>query len=255
MNQPPPVVPPDPATQQGQPQPMANMAPQQTPQMPQALPQLGQAPPSQVTIDDVVELLRSRRMRSFKIDVETDSLIEAHEQQEKQRRTEFVQAVGEFLGKMGPMVKEIPPLAPMVGGMLQFAVRGFRVGSELEELIETTMQKAGLMLMNPPPPSPDPGEQAKLQATQIKAQAEIQKAQIGAQSAQVDAQMKMQTSALQAQQAQADHQHAMAEHHGKMQQMNTQAAIDQQAQQMQLAQQQQQFAQQQAQPQPGPDGQ
>lgn len=232
------VIPQDQAdpSQQAQQAPVS-MAPQQTPQMPGPLPQLGQAPPSQVTIDDVVELLRSRRMRGFKVDVETDTLIEANEHREKQSRTEFVQAVGEFVSKLGPMVKEMPVLAPMMGGMLQFAVRGFRVGAELEELIETTMQKAGLMLQNPPPPAPDPGEQAKLQATQIKAQAEIQKAQIGAQSAQADAQLKLQAMQMEARQMEAEHHHKMAEHGMKMQTLQAQAQADAQAREQEAQQQ------------------
>ncbi|MDN5006423.1 hypothetical protein ACFQZO_37050, partial [Bradyrhizobium sp. GCM10027634] len=47
----------------------------------QPIPQPAGPPP--VTIDAVMQLLRNERMRGFKIDVETDSLVEADQNQEK----------------------------------------------------------------------------------------------------------------------------------------------------------------------------
>ena len=190
----------------------------------------GPTPAPPVTIDDVMALLRNDRMRSFKIEVETDSLVEANQNAEKGKRIEFVTAVGHFMESMGPLVREMPALAPMVGSLLQFGVRGFKVGSELEDTIEKAIQQAGLQIQNPPPKSPaqpSPEDQLKLQGIQAKTQAEIQKAQIGVQQAQADAQgkaaiaqmqermavmehqMRLQELALKAQQSQREHGHAM----------------------------------------------
>jgi hypothetical protein len=44
----------------------------------------------------VIELLRDERTRGFRIEIETDSTVEPDEQAEKQRRVEFLEAVGNF---------------------------------------------------------------------------------------------------------------------------------------------------------------
>lgn len=149
----------------------------------------GQAPV--VTIEAVIALLRDDRMRGFKIDVETDSLVEADQDAEKQRRIEFVTAVGEYLGKVGPLGVQMPELSPLIGGMLQFAVRGFKVGSELEDLIEKTMDDIQAKLANPQPPQPDPETVAKVESEKLKASAEMEKARMAMQQSQIDSQLKM----------------------------------------------------------------
>jgi hypothetical protein len=176
-----------------------------------------------VTIDDIVELLRDDRMRGFRIDVETDSLVEANQNEEKQRRVEFVTAVGEFIAKTGPIAKEMPQLAPMVGEMLKFAVRGFKAGQELEETIEKAMDAAGMALANPPQPQPSPDEMIKLKVAQVKADAEGKKAAIGVQQAQTEGQIKIQQTAMEAQKSERDHQMSTAEHHMKIYQMGLDA--------------------------------
>lgn len=152
-----------------------------------------------VTIDAVVKLLRDDRMRGFRIDIETDSLVEADQTQERNDRTAFVQAIGGFFKEFGPLVMQMPPLAPLASSLLQFAVRGYKVGAELEETIEKTMGQVAEKLSNPPPPQPDPVEQAKTEQAQIKAQAEGQKSQMEGQIAQMEAQFKQQEMAMKAQ--------------------------------------------------------
>ena len=62
------------------------------------------AAPPLVFDDRVMELLRNDRMRGFVIDIETDSTIQPDEDAEKQRRTEFITAVGGFLQQAAPMI-------------------------------------------------------------------------------------------------------------------------------------------------------
>jgi hypothetical protein len=154
-----------------------------------------------VTIDQVVSLLRDDAMRGFRIDIETDQLVQADEDAEKQRAVEFVTAVGQFLGEFGPMVVQMPPLAKMASSMLTFAVRRFKTGRELEDVIEQTMDEISQKLGNPAPQQMNPEDQAKIATAQanlkiaeIRAQAEGQKAEIDAQSmvqaSQADAQSK-----------------------------------------------------------------
>ena len=229
--------------------------PQGQPQPPQAPPPGAPpiAPQPPVTIDAVVAFLANDRMRGFRIDVETDTLIEADQNADKENRVAFVTAIGEFLAKVGPIGQQMPALAPMIGEMLKFTVRGFKVGQEMEDTIDKAMDAAGMALQNPPPPQPSPDELIKLEGIKAKVGAEIQKAQIDAQTAQADAQIKMRTAQMQAAQAQADHEHKTAEHGMKMQAMQAQFSLDQQQQaherEMQAMQQQaakQDFVRQQA---------
>jgi len=155
--------------------------------------------PPPVTIDAVVQLLRNDRMRGFRIDVETDSLVEADQNAEKANANELVTALGTFFKEFGPVVQAQPPLAPMVSQLLCFALRRYKVGTQLEEVVEKAMNEVQQRLENPPPPQPDPADQAKTQQAQIKAQAEGQKSQMEAQIAQMEAQFKQQEMAMQAQ--------------------------------------------------------
>lgn len=170
----------DPAQQMAGPQiPQAAPAPMlpqmaAPPMQPGMTPQ--QSPSGQMFDDRVMELLRSDRMRGFLIDIETDSTIQPDEDAEKQRRTEFLTAVGGFM-REATQVLSAPggaAIAPMLSEMLLFMVRGFRAGRNLEEVIERSMQQLQQQLQqaqaNPPP---DP----KMEAEKIKAQAAAQKAQ------------------------------------------------------------------------------
>lgn len=113
--------------------------------------QTGQPPPppsEEPTWDDVMGLLRNDRLRRFKVGIETDSTIYADEMAEKQARTEFVQAVTQFVAATGPVVQQAPALAPMFSEMLLFAVRAFKAGEQLEDVIEQSIQAAS---QTPPP--------------------------------------------------------------------------------------------------------
>jgi hypothetical protein len=105
-----------------------------------------------------VQLLRNERLRSFRIDIETDSTIQPDENAEKQRRTEFVTAVGTLFQQAVPVVQQVPEMAPLIGEMITFTVRGFRAGRMLEDQIEQTMtaiqQRIAQMMQQGPPPDP-----------------------------------------------------------------------------------------------------
>lgn len=133
-----------------------------------------------VTIENVMAFLRDQRLRPFALDIETDSTIQADENAEKQRRAEFLTALGGALGQLIPMVQGQPQSAPFAGEVLKFATSPFRVGREMEatidELVENMKQLAGQ----------GGGEQAQQQAEaeakqqdlQMKQQAAEQKAQL-----------------------------------------------------------------------------
>jgi hypothetical protein len=124
----------------------------------------------------MMQLLRDDGMRSLMLDVETDSTIQADEEQDKKSRIEFLTAMGGMIQQMLPVIQAAPELLPMAAAMLKFAVQGFRVGRELEKEIDAAVQALQQKFAAPKPaPQPDPTEVAKTQATQVKAAAEVQK--------------------------------------------------------------------------------
>jgi len=141
--------------------------------------------------DQAIALLKSEPLRNYQIEVATDSMVELDEQQEKQSRMEFLQAAGGFLKQAVEAAQQVPELAPLMGEMLMFGVRGFKAGRPIEAAFESTVKA----LSQPKPQNPDP-EQLKLQAEQQQAQ---QKMQMDMQMAQMKAQSDMQVEQMRAQ--------------------------------------------------------
>lgn len=147
-----------------------------------------------------VALLRDDKMRTFRLDVESDSTIAADREQEKKDRVEFLQAAGGFMTQAVTAAKEVPQLAPLMGKMLMFAVRGFRAGRDMEQSMEEalkSLEQAPQQGGGADPAQAAVQQQAQVemqvaqvrgQAEMAKAQAQVQKAQIDQQTAQVDAQ-------------------------------------------------------------------
>ena len=55
----------------------------------------------------------------------------------------------------GPIIAGAPPLLPLFGALATFGVRAFRVGRELEETIEDTLERMEELLNAPKPPPPE----------------------------------------------------------------------------------------------------
>lgn len=102
-------------------------------------------------MSQVEKLLRDDTSRSFRIDVETDSTLEADKQEEKQIAVEFMTAMAAFLQQAAPLAAAGPGAAKMVGGLLNWAVRRFDKVDELEQLIEAATEEAAQPKPGPPP--------------------------------------------------------------------------------------------------------
>ena len=215
----------------------ASAAPAQQPQMgapgqpaPPAAPPQPQIPPklqrmlNDPTWADVEHLLRDNASRSFRIEVETDSTIEPNDAEEKKRRVEFVEAVGAYLEKTLTVVSMAPEILPVVIEGLKFLVRGFRVGREMEDVIDSAMdalqQRASKAQPQQPQKGPNPqAEMMKAQAAQTGAQAKIMdahtdvfRAQTDRMEAQAGAQIENKRIGVEQQDAHLDRQSDFAQH-------------------------------------------
>jgi hypothetical protein len=61
-----------------------------------------------------IQLLKSEPIRSFRIEVASDSLVEMDEAGEEESRVEFLTAVGTFMEKSLPVAQAVPDMAPLI---------------------------------------------------------------------------------------------------------------------------------------------
>lgn len=157
------------------------------------------------SLEEVVAFLRNDRARGFTIEIETDSTIQPDEDAEKQRRTEFVTAVGGLMQQAVPLVQTVPAVAPFIGEVLKFTAQGFRAGRPLEGAIDQLVQQMGAMAQQAmqAQQQPDPKTEAdqkaaesKLQATEAQTQATVTKAQADMAKTQMDVQAYEQKAAF-----------------------------------------------------------
>ena len=144
------------------------------------------SPQDQQMIPQAIALLRNEAAKNFRIEVASDSMIYQDEQQEKQDRMAFLQAVGGFMAQAVPMVQNAPELAPMALEMLKFGVTAFKAGKQLEGIIDQTADElrnqAEQAKGKPKPPTAEQQKmQMQMQIEQAKMQADQQKMQATAQ--------------------------------------------------------------------------
>ena len=146
----------------------------------------------QQLVPQAIELLKDNPMRTFRVEIATDSMLYADEQQEKQDRVEFMQATGAFIEKAIQGAQQVPELTPLLMDLLKFGVQGFRVGRTLEGEFDTfaDAEKEKQMQRASQPPAPQPPS-----PEMIKAQAEQQKMQMEAQIKQMEMQAEAQREA------------------------------------------------------------
>jgi hypothetical protein len=147
--------------------------------------------------DEMQELMQDDFLRTYRVDIETDSTIAASEQNDQQEMTLLMTAIGGYLAAVVPMVQE--GIFPMEAAkaMLLGIVRKFKFGREVEDAIEmigTQQQKE-----QSGPSNEEKAQAAEEQKAQAEAQAEAQKAQAEAQIEQ--AKLQLEQTIAQAEQA------------------------------------------------------
>ena len=142
----------------------------------------------QAMIPQAMALLKDNPMRTFRVEVATDSMLYADEAQEKADRVEFMQSTSAFIEKAIQGAQQVPELTPLLMDLLKFGVQGFRVGRTLEGEFDTfadaEKEKQAQAQANPQPKPPTP--------EMMRAQAEAQKMQMEAQLEQMRMQLETQ---------------------------------------------------------------
>jgi len=210
--------------------PGAPAAPPQAPQQP--------APPSPLAaimelqhpieallsrLGKALSLLRRDIPRGYRIDIEIDSTISGDAQEERADSVEFLGSVTKFIETAGMIGAQQPAMIPLLGKMLQFGVRKFRTGRDLESAIDDfcdqAEKKAKALAANPQAKGPSP-EELKMQADVARHQAEIAKSQLEAQAAAANDQRDRERMAM--------------EHQARLQQMKMEMEQKREEHQMRL---------------------
>ena len=149
-------------------------------------------PEDQQLVVPALQLLKSGEEMSWRVTIQSDAMAITDFTAQKAERTEFLNATATFLQSAATVGQNAPDLIPMMAKLLQFGVAGFRVGKDVEGVIDKAIndmeEKQKQAAANP---QPDPEQQ--------KMQAEMQMKQQDQQMRQADNQAKMQMEQQKAQ--------------------------------------------------------
>jgi len=113
-----------------------------------------------------VEFLKQDKTKRYRISVESETMAMVDWAQERDSRTQFMQAVGGFVQSVTPLIQAQPTAAPIVLQMMKWGLGGFRIGKE----IETVLDQAIAAAQQPPQPTPpDPKVQAEVEEKKASA--------------------------------------------------------------------------------------
>ena len=162
------------------------------------------SPDDQALVPQAIAMLKDNPMRTFRIEVATDSMLYQDEQQEKEDRVAFLGAVGQFLERATQASQGMPPEAtPLLMDLLKFGVTGYRVGRVLEGEFDNVADAIKEQAKQPKQPKQDP-EMLKIQMEAQARQAELQNE---TQIRQQEIQLEVQKQEAQAQNDMKERQH------------------------------------------------
>lgn len=162
----------------------------------------------------IMDLLRDDKKRSYRIQIASDSMIAIDQQQQQQDGAMLIQQAGQFFDQMRGLVDQYPPLLDFSISLFQNMIKRMKGGKELDGIFTKAMQQIGEIAKakeeaakQPPPPDPTTLEvQGRLQIAQVESQAKIQVMQMEMQDkatknqlAYQEQQLKMQRDQLSAQ--------------------------------------------------------
>jgi len=155
-----------------------------------------------VPIDDVVDLLRDDKARSFAFEIETDSTILTDELAEKQARAEFITAFNGAAQGLMSIASMGEPGAKLAGEMLKFSLAPYRVGRQMNAAIDEFVKQAPAMIASQQ--GEDQGVEALAEAEMEKAKAQMAKVEADSALKQAENQRKFAELQVKAQKDQAE---------------------------------------------------
>ena len=122
--------------------------------------------------EQAVALLKAEGMLNSKLEVLSETIAAPDWEAEKQQRTEFLQAVSQFIGMSMPLIQQEPGSVPFLVKIIQWAAAGFQSGKSLEGVLDQALQALQQSMSQPKPPPPPSPEDMKNEAQTKKYSAE-----------------------------------------------------------------------------------
>jgi len=133
------------------------------------------------TIEQIVERISSDVDRTFTINIQTSSTIDLDTAQDKNDVSEFMNALGQMLAGLQPLMGLGPAGLETIKALLTAVCQRYKFGLPVVDIIAT--------LEPPPPPKPDPKVEAELAKMKMEQQARQQELQTEGQLKQQEAQI------------------------------------------------------------------
>lgn len=134
-------------------------------------------------------------MRNFRVEVNSDSMIQLDEQQEKENRNEFIQAQSMFMEKALPLAMASPQIVPLVATLWKFSVQAFKTGKTIEGEFDKVIDQMKIAAAQPQQPAPNPDmervkSEAALGQQRLQADQQISGAKLQAEQQSSDAKLQ-----------------------------------------------------------------
>jgi hypothetical protein len=174
--------------------------PQQPPPPPPELTKILELP----AWEDILKGLKNDITRSYRIDIETNSTVDAEATEDKQNISELLNAMAQFLNGVAPLIEQGIMPFEAAKTMLMTIARRFRFGTDVED---------ALKMMAAPQPKADPKaevEKAKMAIEQQRAQQDMKMKEMDMQQKQAEMQFQASQKQQDAALAQQKHQMEMA---------------------------------------------
>lgn len=182
---------------------------QQPGQPPQPVPEEIQAVLSQPSWEEVEKIMKDDVLIAYRIDIETDSTIQANQQEDQQAITTLLGMMAQYFNSIGPAI-ESGAISMEAANKLGVAfIRKFRMGRDVEDAFEESEKEED---------KPKPEDQA--------AQVEKQKADMEMQMQQAESQARIKQLEMEGQMKQLDMQTAQAKSEADLQKIQMQMAKD-----------------------------
>ena len=165
---------------------------QEMPPPPPEVQQLLESP----TWEEIIQVLSKDTALHYRVDIETNSTLDAEAAQDKQDISELLNALSQFLNGLAPLVQTGFLPFTIAKDMMLTISRRYNFGSQLEDSLNS--------MQEPPKQGEDPAAGAKHQAEMAKAQFDTQKATQDAEISKAEFEQKKQLMILQLQIDQAE---------------------------------------------------
>jgi hypothetical protein len=93
-------------------------------------------------VPQAIAMLKQDATKRYRITVESETMAMVDWAQERDARVQFMQAVGGFVQSVTPLIESSPKTAPIVLQMMKWGLGGFRVGKEIETVLDAAIAAA-----------------------------------------------------------------------------------------------------------------